>query len=214
MTNALTEPAMITLYGCPTTRSTRAAWALEEAGAEYAYVRLDLSKGDGRQPAYLAINPGGKVPTLVDGDLRLTESAAICTYIGDNFPAAGLTPHPGTAERGRHDQWCAFVIGELEQPLWTIAKHRFVLPPERRVPAVIDTAAWEFSVAAQVLEAGLGDKPYILGERFSTADILVAHTLGWARAHNMLPESPPLSAYIERTLARPALARARQREGA
>src|SRR6266581_3450699 len=96
MTNALTEPAMITLYGCPTTRSTRAAWALEEAGAEYAYVRLDLSKGDGRQPAYLAINPGGKVPTLVDGDLRLTESAAICTYIGDNFPAAG------TARTGRH----------------------------------------------------------------------------------------------------------------
>ena len=76
---------MITLYGYPNTRSTRAAWALEEVGAVYDHVKIDVSKGEGRSPAFLRINPGGKVPALADGDLLLTESAAIVTYVGDLY---------------------------------------------------------------------------------------------------------------------------------
>src|SRR5690242_19841090 len=154
---------MITLYGCPNTRSTRATWALEEAGADYDFRRIDLAKGAARQAAFLAINPGGKLPALVDGELQLCESAAICAYIGDRFPAAAITPRCGSAERARHDQWCCFVISELEQPLWTMAKHRFAIPEQWRVPAVIETAKWEFSRAAQVLETGLGEHTHILG---------------------------------------------------
>ncbi|MDZ7620917.1 MAG: glutathione S-transferase N-terminal domain-containing protein [Candidatus Competibacteraceae bacterium] len=147
---------MLQVYGCPNTRSTRVVWALEEAGAEYDYHKVDLLAGAGRQPSYLALNPGGKVPALVDGELVLTESAAICNYIGDRFPASGLTPVAGSRDRARYDQWCFFVLSELEQSLWTIAKHRFALPEKRRVPAIIETAAWEFGVAAKLLALGPG----------------------------------------------------------
>jgi glutathione S-transferase len=203
---------MMTLYGCPQTRSARPAWALEEAGAEYAYVVVDLMKGEGRTPDFRAINPGGKVPALVDEGLTLTESGAICTYIGDRFPESGLTPPPGTAERAKYHQWCFFVIGELEQPLWTIAKHRFALPADWRVPQIEPTAAKEFAVALGVFEQGLGENTYLLGDRFTAADILAALTLNWARKAQVLPESPRVTGYLERTLSRPALERARRRE--
>jgi glutathione S-transferase len=205
---------MLTLYGCPQTRSARAAWALEEAGAEYAYVAVDLLKGEGRTPDFQAVNPSGKVPALVDEGLTLTESAAICTYVGDRFPESGLTPPPGTVERAKYHQWCFFVIGELEQPLWTIAKHSFALPADWRVPEIEPTARKEFDVALRAFEQGLGEKAYLLGERFSAADILAAHTLNWARKGQVLPDSARLTGYLERTLSRPALERARQREAA
>ena len=203
---------MITLYGFSQSRSTRAAWALEEAGADYDYVAVDLKKGEGRQPAFLAVNPGGKVPALVDEGLTLTESAAIVTYIGDRCPESGLTPPPRTAERAEYDQWCSFVISELEQPLWTLGKHRFVLPEDWRVPAIEPTAKKEFAVAVGVFETGLGDRRYLLGDAFTAADIMAAYTLSWGRNWQVLPENSRLQAYLERTLSRPALERARRRE--
>jgi len=205
---------MLKVFGCPNTRSARVVWTLEEAGAAYDYVKVDLFKGEGRRPPYIDINPGGKVPTLIDDDFILTESAAICTYIGDKFPASGLTPEANTRERARYHQWCFFVIGELEQPLWTIAKHRFAIPEKRRVPMVLDTALWEFSVAAKVLAAGLGEREFIVGDRFTAADILIAQTLGWARAFQAPLGHDALEAYADRLLSRPALARARAREQA
>ena len=205
---------MLTVYGCANTRSSRVLWALEEAGAEYEYVAVDLRAGAGWKPEYLALNPGGKVPTLVDGELVLTESAAICTYIGDRFPASRLTPPVGSPERARYDQWCYFVLSELEQPLWTMAKHRFALPERRRVPAMLDTARWEFGVAAKVLARGLGRREFIVVDNFTAADILIAHTLTWARAFELPLEHDHLAAYAERLLARPAWARAQEREQA
>lgn len=203
---------MLTVYGCANTRSTRVVWTLEETGAEYEYVPIDLRAGAGRQPDYLALNIGGKVPTLVDGEFVLTESAAICTYVGDRFPDAGLVPLVGTRERARYNQWCYFALSELEQPLWTIAKHRFALPERRRVPAVLDTAGWEFAVAAKVLAMGLGGEAFIVGERFTVADILIANTLAWARAYKLPLEHDNLQAYTARLWDRPALAKAQQRE--
>lgn len=203
---------MLQVYGCPNTRSNRVVWALEEAGATYDYHKIDLFAGEGRKPDYLALNPGGKVPTLVDGNLILTESAAICTYIGDGFPASGLTPLVDSLERAQYNQWCFFVISELEQPLWTITKHRFALPEKRRVPAVIQTAHWEWGVAAKVLATGLGEREFLVGGRFTMADILAAQTLAWARAFKMPLGHAPLDTYADRLLARPALARALARE--
>lgn len=204
---------MITVYGCTNTRSQRVVWALEEALAEYDYVKVDLLKGEGRKPPYIELNPTGKVPTIVDGSLVLSESAAICTYIGDKFPRSCLTPPSGTPQRALYNKWCCYVIGELEQPLWTIAKHRFAIPVERRVPQVIDTALWEFSAASKVLDKELGEREFILGDQFTAADILIAHTLGWAKAYKVPVESERLAAYAKRTQGRPALARAREREG-
>lgn len=203
---------MITLYGSPNTRSLRAAWALEEAGAEYRCIRIELLKGQGRAPEFLGINPGGKVPALVDGDLVLTESGAICTYVGERFPKSGLVPPAGTRDRALYDKWCFFVIGELEQPLWTIAKHKFALPGERRVPQVIETATWEFHQATRVLDTDFGEREYAVGDRFTAADILIGHTLAWAKAYKVPVEQHRLHAYADRVLRRPALARARQRE--
>lgn len=204
--------SVLTVYGCANTRSSRVLWALEEAGVEYEYVAVDLRAGAGWKPEYLALNPGGKVPTLVDDELVLTESAAVCTYIGDRFPTSRLTPPAGSLERARYNQWCYFVLSELEQPLWTMAKHRFALPERRRVPAVLATAHWEFTVAAKVLAAGLGRREFIVDDRFTAADILIAHTLTWALAFELPLEHDHLKAYAERLLSRPAWGRAHERE--
>ena len=203
---------MLKLYACPQTRATRITWMLEELEVDYEYVKIDLMKGEGRQPAYLKVNPGGKVPALVDGDLLLTESAAICTYLGDKYPAARLVPEPRTATRARYDQWCFFALSELEQPLWTMSKHRFAIPEKWRVPAIMDTAKWELSVALKTLNQGLGEQMFILGDRFCAADILIAHILSWARSSELSLGHDNLDAYADRTLARPALARAKARE--
>lgn len=201
---------MLKLYGCPRSRSTRAVWALEEAGAEYEFVNVDLLKGEGRKPEYLQINPYGKVPALVDGDLVLTESAAIVTYIGEKFPACGLVPED-LSQRASYLQWVAFTISELEQPLWTLAKHRFALPEQLRLPAIEQTALWEFARAAKVLGQHLQGREYAVGERFTGADILIGHTLGWAKHAKVLLGSDVLEQYAERMLSRHALDMARQR---
>lgn len=201
------------LYGYPNTRSLRALWAAEEAGLDYEYQQIDLRSGEARRPPFIDLNPGGKLPVLEDGDLVLCESAAICTYIASQARPAPLLPE-NRKERARYDQWCFFALAELEQPLWTLAKHRFVLPEERREPAIFDTARWEFSVAAKVLAKGLEDREYIVGDRFSAADVLVAHALMWARKYELPFEHDRVAAYLQRISARPALAKALAREKA
>ena len=203
---------MIKLYGMPKTRSTRITWALEEVGAEYQYISVNLVKGEGQSPEFLALNPAGKVPVLVDAELVLTESAAICTYLGDRFPETGLVPRPGTAERAQYDQWCFFVLTELEQPLWTIGKHKFALPEERRVPEIKETAIWEFSRAASILAKGLAGKEYLVGGRFTMADLLAAHTLTWARTARILHGIDALDDYRKQQLSRDAFGKALEAE--
>ncbi|WP_020557954.1 glutathione S-transferase family protein [Thiofilum flexile] len=201
------------LYGCPMTRSTRAVWVLEEAGLAYDYTAIDMRAGESFKPPLITLNPAGKVPVLVDGDLVLTESAAICIYIGDKVPHSGLVPAYGTRERAVHEQWCFFAVSELEQPLWLIAKHSFAFPAEQRHPEVIPSAEWEFKRQLKILAQGLGDKTFILGESFTVADILLSHVLTWAtRGLKMDLEHDNLKAYQQRTQARPALAKARERE--
>ncbi len=197
------------LYGCAKTRSDRVRWALEEAGAPYEYVHVDLGKGASRTPEFRALNPDGKIPVLEVDGMALTESAALCRLIADRHPAAALIPAAGTLARARCDQWCDFAISELEQPLWTLAKHRFALPAGLRLPAIPDTAAWEFQRAARALATGLGEQTWILGEQFSVADILLGHTLVWSRSAGQELPAPNLQAYLERALARPAYERVR-----
>lgn len=205
---------MYDLYGMPMTRATRVTWALEEIGAEYHYHLVDLMKGEGQSPEFLRLNPFGKVPVLVDGDLVLSESAAICTYLGDKHPESELVPPTGSGERAKYDQWCYFVLTELEQPLWTLHKHRFVFPEEKRVSQILEVAVWEFQRALAVFEQGLGEQEYLVGNSFSMADILAAHTLRWARAAKQKINSSQLQAFEQRICGRTALERAKQREQA
>jgi glutathione S-transferase len=199
---------MLVVYGQRNSRSNRLTWMLEELGEAYDYRHVAISKGEGRQASHLGINPGGKVPVLKDGDLTLTESAAILTYLAEKFPDKELIPAQGTNDRGLFHQWSYFAVCELEQPLWTMAKHRFAIPEKHRVPAVLQTAQWEFDVALKLLSQGLGENKYILGEKFSAADILIGHTLNWASVFGMRFEQENINAYRKRLNARPALAKA------
>lgn len=202
---------MITIYGYPYTRSTRATWALEEIGAEYDFVPVNLSKGEHKQPEFLKINPGGKVPALVDGDLILTETAAIVTYICEKFPASGLVPSD-IADRAHYFQWNFFNMTELEAPLWVMAKHTSQFPEARRIPAVAESCIWDFHRATAVLAQHMEGREYVVGDKFTAADIMLGGTLNWARKSEVSLASAVLDAYADRILARPALAKARERE--
>ncbi|MFL0797945.1 MAG: glutathione S-transferase family protein [Cellvibrionaceae bacterium] len=203
---------MLTVFGVPKTRGTRITWMLEELGVSYEFYRLDFEKGTNRSPDYLEVNPSGKVPALKDGDDILLESGAIVTYLGDKFPQKNLVPKAGTISRGHHDQWCYFAQSELEQALWTMGKHKFAIPAEHRVTEVIQTAEWEFQQALELLSQGLGDKPYILGEEFSAADIMLGHTLFWALSFKQSVRQQNLKNYIDRLRVRPALEKAWKKE--
>lgn len=196
------------LYGYRNGRTLRARWALEEAQVPYEYVEVDLFKGEGQAASFLEINPSGKVPVLIDGTQTITESAAICLHIGEKYPASGLLPPPATAARTECYKWISFVLTELDSALWTIAKHRFALPKEKRVEAVVATATWEYGVGARLLAAALADSPYLAGGAFSVADILAGHTLLWARSARVEVRLPSLDTYLQALQMRPALLRA------
>lgn len=199
------------LYGYRNGRTLRALWVLEEAGAAYEYVEVDLFNGEAREAWFLKLNPAGKVPVLVDGDQVITESAAICLHIAEKFPQSALLPPAGTPERSECYKWISFVLTELDSALWAVAKHRFALPEDKRVPAVLDTAAWEYGVAARILAAGVAGKPYLVGDAFTVADILAGHVLLWAKSARIAIHSKPLEDYLQRLTKRPGLQGAQAR---
>jgi glutathione S-transferase len=199
------------LYGYRNGRTLRALWALEEVGATYEYVEVDVMHGQGREPWFLKINPAGKVPVLDDDGTIITESAAVCMHLAEKYPESRLLPAPGTVERTQCYKWTSYILTELEAPLWNIAKHRFGLPKERRVPAVVDTATWEFEVAVKLLAAELGNRPYLVGGSFSIVDILAAHTLLWAKSARLHVSFDWLASYLNALTMRDAFARARER---
>jgi len=201
---------MIKLYGYPRTRSARVAWALEEASAEYEYIPINLQAGEHKKPAFLKINPFGKIPALIDGDLILSESAAICTYIAEKFPAAKLIPNTSQG-RAEYFHWLFFVVSELETHLWTAAKHDRILPEDKRVSAVIKTCEWEFAKAATLLSQHLSQHAYLANNEFSAADIVCTSILQWAH-HAGFALDDILLAYMNRLSERPALTKARKRE--
>lgn len=203
---------MITLYGYCNTRSLRAAWMLEELALDYHYTSINLLIGEGRSASFLSLNPAGKLPVLKDDELVITESAAIITYLGDKYGDGKLVPEAGSVLRARYDQWCYFAMTELEQPLWTMAKHQFALPPQQRIAEAIPTAQWEYQKALAYFSQGLASNAYILGEQFSGADILLCQTLQWATAFEQGMEADNLQSYFNRVSQRPALKRAIDRE--
>lgn len=171
------------LYGMGQSRAFRALWALEEAGIDYEYVSVKFGSTEKNGTAseeYHALNFEGKVPTLVDGDLVLTESGAILNYIGANSPKLHLIPTDNLKRRAKYDEVCCFILTELEQGLWTNGKHRFALPEAQRVPDVLPTATWEFAKAVKTLQQNFDGRGFVLGDEFTLADVLLAQTLGWA----------------------------------
>lgn len=194
---------MFKLFGFGPTRSLRVVWTLRELDLDFEFVEVNPGKGDLRRPEFLALNPAGKLPVLVDGDFVLTESVAIVLYLAAKFPDQALLP-TGLRARAEFDRWLLFVVTELEQPLWRIARHTNVYPPEKRVPADIPIARRDFLDMAAVLEAHMESREFLVGREVSVADFVAAYTIDMASlVPSLLDGLPRLRGYMERMYSRP-----------
>ena len=200
---------MLTLYHSTQSRSVRPRWLLEEIGAPYELVRLNLAAGETKRPEYLRINPNGTVPALVDGDLTLFESAAICQYLADRFPEKRLAPPIETPARGLYYQWIQYAMATLEPPIVTLFLHTIRLPEAERNAKLVAEAHARLAPALDVIERALAGREFILGKDFTAADVMMGSTLGWARMFGMMDDARPnIAAYVARMSARPAFQRA------
>jgi glutathione S-transferase len=193
------------LYEFGPTRSLRARWTLQELGVDFEAVTINLMAGEHRTPEYLRINPAGKLPALVDGDMILTESVAIVLYLGEKYPDRGFVP-AGLVERAQLYKWLLFAATELEQPLWRISRHTALYPAERRLPAEVDLAREDFRAMARVAEDHMKGRAFVLGGSVSVADFVLAYTLDWANNAKLLDAFPNLTEYMDRMYARPRAA--------
>ncbi|MEO0360503.1 MAG: glutathione S-transferase family protein [Pseudomonadota bacterium] len=188
---------MYKLYGSPKTRAARVMWMLEEIGADYEIVPCGP-----HSPEVEALSPLGKIPVLVDGDAAIFDSVSIMTHLADKHDA--LTFPVGSAERARMNSILCFAVDDVDQPLWTLAKHGFVLPEELRRAKEIEPACrheWERAMAS--LEKILGDGPFVMGEDFTVPDIVLGHLGGWAKATGFATPEGPVADYMTRVRARP-----------
>jgi len=203
---------MITLYGSGQSRSFRALWALEESGLDFEYnqVKIGSKEKEGTQTElYKEINFQGKVPSLKHGDLIINESIAILNYIAALAPTAQLIPSNDISKRAYYDEICSFIVTDLEQPLWTNGKHRFVLPAEYRVKKLLKTTHWEFSKSLLALDHYIKGQQFAIDNKFTMADILISHTLQWANTFKFkIPQH--LIDYQTAMYERPACLRAQQ----
>ncbi|WP_437902771.1 glutathione S-transferase family protein [Sorangium sp. So ce327] len=190
------------LYEFAPTRSIRVRWALQELGVDFETVQVNLRAGENRRPEFLKLNPAGKLPVLVDGDLVLTESVAIVLYLAEKYPEKGLLP-ADPRERAKVNQWLLFAATELEQPLWRIARHKFLYPEDKRQPGDIPVAREDFKAMAAVLEKHMDQRQFVVGDRLTVADLVMAYTLDWASEADLLGDFPQLRTYIDRMYARP-----------
>jgi glutathione S-transferase len=190
------------LYEFVPTRSIRARWTLQELGVEFEAVTVNLAAREQRSAAFLAINPAGRVPALVDGDVVLSESIAIVLYLAEKYPEKRLIPRD-LAARAQLMRWLLFTTTELEQPLWRMAKHTFIYPEDKRLPGDMALARDEFAAMARIVEQHMEGREFVVGDSVTVADFVLAYTLDWAQLVGLLGGLPRLEAYLERMYARP-----------
>ncbi len=191
------------LYEFGPSRSIRARWALQELGLDFEPVTVNLKSGEHRRPEFLRLNPVGKLPVFVDGGMVLTESVAIVLYLAERYGGSRLLPESFEG-RAQVTRWLLFAATELEQPLWRIARHTFLYPEERRIPADIPLAQQDFRDMAAVLDTHMQAREFVVGDGFSAADIVTAYTLDWANEVELLEQFPRLRRYMETMYIRPA----------
>jgi glutathione S-transferase len=190
----------IMLFEFAPTRSARARWTLLELGLPFeSTAGLEVI---GSQ-ALKAVSPLGKVPALLADGRPLFESAAICTWLADSRPERGLIAAPGSWERALHDQWVAFCLAELEAHLWSTHRNSFLYPEERRVAAVLEQNADEGRRSLAVLDRHLAETPFLVGGRFTVADIIVGFATNWAQSLGWMDGQGHGLAYNDRLRAMP-----------
>ncbi len=198
----------LVLYTHPMSRGRIARWMLEEVGQPYRAEVIDYGPAM-KAPAYRAINPMGKVPALEHGDTVVTECAAICAYLADVFPAAGLAPAAGSKARGSYYRWLFFGAGPIEAAATNKAMG-FELPKERQ--GMAGYGSLDDVVAA--LEGALSAHDHIAGDRFTAADVYVGSQIMWGMQFGTIPKRPAFEPYCQRLAARPAAKRARELDDA
>lgn len=197
------------LYGFPPTRTIRVLWTLRELDVAFEFINVDPTKGEHRRPEFLAVNPAGKLPVLVDGDFILTESVAIVLYLAEKYPEKGLLPTELRA-RAEVNRWLLFTATELEQPIWRIARHTSLYAPQRRLTAEIANARHDFLDMAAVLEKHMDGRQFIVGDNVTVADFVAAYTLDMATVVpsqadevKLLDNLPRLREFMDRMYKRP-----------
>jgi glutathione S-transferase len=193
--------AELTFYTNPMSRGRTVRWMLEEVGASYRTEVVPYGPAM-KTPAYRAINPMGKVPALTHGDQVVTETAAICAYLADAFPEAGLAPP--LAERGAYYRWLFFGAGPLEQA-WTNASFKLEIPEGGEGRMGYGTLA----LTLDALEYAVSRTDYVTGDRFTAADVVIGAAVGAGLTYGLFETRPAFEAYWARVGQRPALLRAR-----
>jgi glutathione S-transferase len=193
----------LTLYHAVPSRSSIVHWMLEELGQPYDIHPLSLKKGENREPQFLAVNPMGKVPALRHGDVVITEAAAICCYLADEFPEARLNVPVGDPRRGPYLKWLFFSPSCIEP---AIVERAF----PRKEPAPSTALGFgDFDRVMSVLAQATGAAaPCLLGEQFTAADVIIGSALRWGMSFKIVPERPEFVAYVGRLNERPAFKRA------
>ncbi|NJC40586.1 glutathione S-transferase [Brevundimonas alba] len=193
----------IVFYTNPMSRGRIARWMLEELGRPYRTVVLDFGTTM-KSPEYLAVNPMGKVPAVTWRGVTVTECAAICAWLADAFPEAGLAPAFDDPARGTYLRWLFFAAGPVEAAV-TAKALDLLAPAEKAGMAGYGT----FDQVVDALESAVSDGPWLLGDRFSAADVYVGSQIVWGLQFKSLPERDAFKAYAERLSAREAAVRAR-----
>lgn len=194
--------ADLTLYHAAPSRSSAVLWMLEEIGEPYDINLVSFKKGTNREPGYLAVNPLGKVPALRHRDVVITEVAAICTYLADAFPAAGLNVPLDDPRRGPYLKWLFFAPGVLEGAVMDRAFPRATAPPRAAL------GYGDFDTAMDVVAAAVTPGPFLMGERFTAADVAIGSNLRWGMLFKTIPERSEFTGYVARCNERPAARRA------
>ena len=194
----------IVFYHNPQSRSQMVRWMIEEAGAPHRIVPIDFAKNEHKAPAFLALNPMGKLPTIEHRGTVVTETAAIIAYLADTFPQAGLAPAPGEPARGAYYRWLFFGAGCFEPALLDKMMKR----PEVERKSAVGWGSYDDVLAT--LKKALATGPYLLGEKFTAADVYIGSELNFAVMFGApgLKGEPVIDAYLARLTARPAFQRA------
>lgn len=200
------------LWGCTTARTIRAHWALQELGLAYRCEPILPRSGETKTPRFTAVNPRQKIPILQDGDFSVSESAAIINYLAATYddPDTGLLPADGRM-RARYDEWCFFIMAELDATsLYVLRRHVGLVHEYGDAPAAVVAATDYFQRQVGSVATVLDDsRAWLLGDRFTGADMLLTTCLDWAVRYE-LPLADSLTAYLARATARPGFAAARR----
>lgn len=184
-------------YEFSPTRSQRVHWTLRELDIEHESINDRALIGSDRLKQ---VHPLGKVPAITDDGRPLFESAAICTWLADSHPDKGLISPSGSWERAQHDQWCAYIMTEVEAHLWSSARNTFVYPEEKRIEAIHAQNAAELKRALGPVDEHLSTNDYFVANSFSVTDIFCGFAINWARRMGHLEGSPNVEAYAQRLL--------------